>query len=233
MARLFNSLTIKRFGVLFTLTLCLSGTLAAQKTVLGKVVDALSGEPLPFVNLFFKNTETGAVTGLDGQFQLPVSDSVSQLVVAFFGYLTDTLPIKTDRFMLIGLTESPLNFGTLNCIPIRQDPTPCRGNSPVVLPKWENTPGIQYPAQLLQGKVAGLIVTRAGDNPNEDFLLRLRGISTFSQRSSPLVVVNGLPESSLYMLDPNDIASFRVLKDAASAAKWGILGASGVVGINW
>ncbi len=88
------------------------------------------------------------------------------------------------------------------------------------------------PAQLLQGRVAGLAVTRPGGDPNASFRLRLRGISSITASAEPLVVVDGVPGVPLETIDPNDIASIRVLKDVASSAAYGMRGGSGVLEIT-
>jgi iron complex outermembrane receptor protein len=88
------------------------------------------------------------------------------------------------------------------------------------------------PAQLLQGRVAGLAVARPGGDPNASFSLRLRGISSITASAEPLVVVDGVPGVPLHTIDPNDIASIKVLKDIASSAAYGMRGGSGVLEIT-
>lgn len=88
---------------------------------------------------------------------------------------------------------------------------------------------VHYPAQLTQGMVAGLSVARPGGDPNEGFRMRLRGIASITGAAEPLVVIDGIPGAALETVDPLDIASISVLKDAASAARYGIRGGSGVL----
>ena len=92
-----------------------------------------------------------------------------------------------------------------------------------------NKGNINHPLQLLQGKVAGLTVSRAGSNPNGEFILRLRGLSSIHAYAQPLIVINGIPDVSLDNLDPQDIASVEILKDASAAAIYGLRGANGVI----
>ena len=89
-----------------------------------------------------------------------------------------------------------------------------------------------HPAQLLQGRVAGLAVARPGGDPNASFRLRLRGVSSITASAEPLVVVDGVPGVPLETIDPNDIASIRVLKDVAGSAAYGMRGGSGVLEIT-
>ena len=89
---------------------------------------------------------------------------------------------------------------------------------------------IHNPLQLVQGRVAGLLVAKPGGDPNGYFHSRLRGLHTLNEGyAEPLIVVDGFPQASLLSIDPEDIASFTILKDAASAARYGLRGASGVI----
>ena len=88
---------------------------------------------------------------------------------------------------------------------------------------------VNDPSQLLQGKVAGLQIYNKGGNPNAGAQIRLRGISTTGANQSPLVVIDGVIGASLANVDPSDIASINVLKDASAAAIYGSRGSSGVI----
>ena len=88
---------------------------------------------------------------------------------------------------------------------------------------------VNDPAQLLQGKVAGLNITRPGGDPNGAFNIRMRGVATFGANSSPLIVIDGVIGASLNTVDPNDIVSMDVLKDGSAAAIYGSRGGSGVI----
>ncbi len=88
---------------------------------------------------------------------------------------------------------------------------------------------VNNPAQLLQGKVAGLSISKPGGNPNEDYTVRLRGMSTIGANTSPLVVIDGVIGGNLSNVDPTDIESIDVLKDGSAAAIYGTRGSSGVI----
>ena len=92
-----------------------------------------------------------------------------------------------------------------------------------------NVGNINDPQQLLQGKVAGLNISRVGGDPNEPFSVRLRGLSTFGANAQPLVIIDGVIGGSLNSVDPSDIESVNVLKDASAAAIYGTRGSSGVI----
>ena len=92
-----------------------------------------------------------------------------------------------------------------------------------------NGGNINDPTQLLQGKIAGLNIARVGGDPNKPFNIRLRGLSTFGANAEPLVVIDGVIGGSLDSVDPSDIESINVLKDASAAAIYGTRGSSGVI----
>ena len=92
-----------------------------------------------------------------------------------------------------------------------------------------NRGNITDPIQLAQGKIAGLSITRPGSDPNGRFVTRVRGLSSRTSNTEPLIVLNGVPGASLYLIDPDDVVSFTVLKDASATAMYGMRGASGVI----
>ena len=92
-----------------------------------------------------------------------------------------------------------------------------------------NQGNVNDPTQLIQGKVAGVTISRPGGNPNQTFDIRLRGLSTLGANSSPLIIIDGVLNADLNTVDPNDIASFDVLKDNSAAAIYGTQAASGVI----
>ncbi len=92
-----------------------------------------------------------------------------------------------------------------------------------------NNGNINDPMQLVQGKVAGLDISKPGSDPNGSFYLRLRGLNTINANTQPLVVIDGVPDGTLLNVDPADIESITVLRDAASAAIYGVRGSNGVI----
>jgi TonB-dependent SusC/RagA subfamily outer membrane receptor len=92
-----------------------------------------------------------------------------------------------------------------------------------------NQGNIVEPIQLVQGKVAGLSIARPGGDPNGRFITRIRGLSSRISNTEPLIVLNGVPGASLQLIDPADITSFTVLKDASSTAIYGMRAAAGVI----
>jgi iron complex outermembrane receptor protein len=88
---------------------------------------------------------------------------------------------------------------------------------------------IDRPEQLIQGKVTGLDISKPGGDPNGSYYLRLRGLSTIYANTQPLFVIDGIPDASIYNVDPNDIESITVLKDGASSSLYGLRGSNGVI----
>lgn len=220
--------TLRALFMLFTLLS--TSQLIGQQKVNGKVTDAESGEPLIGVNIVVVGNETtGTITDFDGNFALETSATDKELKFSYIGYESLVQAISTE-FMDVSLkTEGELlkeivvvGYGTQKTKEVTSSITSVKAED-------FNKGNIQSPAQLLQGKVAGLSIAKAGGDPNAGFDIRLRGLSTFGANTSPLVIIDGVPGASLETVDPQDIESVNVLKDASAAAIYGTRAASGVI----
>jgi len=208
----------------------LTTTLIQDITVSGTVKDTDGGEALPGVNIVIDGTGQGTVTDLDGNFTLTVADANAVLVFSFVGFEPQKVTVGSQTQFSVSLvtTDSFLKevvvtgYGSQ----LKKEIT---GSVASVKSEDFNKGNTYAAAQLIQGKVAGLTIARAGANPSKEFQFRLRGLSTTGPNSSPLVVVDGVIGVSLSTVDPNDIASIDVLKDASAAAIYGTRGASGVI----
>ena len=199
----------------------------AQQVIKGTVSDE-SG-PLPGVSVVEKGTSNGSVADFEGNYTLSVSNSDAVLVFSYIGYQTVEFSASNS---LINVTMIPdldeldeviiVGYGTQK----KEELTSAITN---IKSEDFNAGNINDPQQLLQGKVAGLNIARVGGNPNEPFNIRLRGLSTFGANAEPLVVIDGVIGGSLDSVDPADIASVNVLKDASAAAIYGTRGSSGVI----
>jgi TonB-linked SusC/RagA family outer membrane protein len=184
-------------------------------------------EPLPGATVLVKGTNNGTTTDFDGNFSIQANQD-DILVISFIGFLTQEVEIGNQSNLTISLLQDVLEevvvtgYGTQK----KEEIT-----SSIVSISSEDFNGgnINDPTQLLQGKIAGLNVARVGSNPNEEFTLRLRGLSTFGANAEPLVIIDGVTGGSLNSVDPADIESINVLKDAAAAAIYGTRGSSGVI----
>jgi TonB-linked SusC/RagA family outer membrane protein len=202
-----------------------------QQVVTGKVTDD-TGEPLPGVSILVKGTTTGTVTDVDGSYRLVLPDDIEDpvLVFSFVGYATKEVPVdgrsvidvqmQTDIQALKEIVV--VGYGT-------QRKEEITSSISRVSEEEFNKGNINNPVQLLQGKVAGLQIARPGGNPNEDFSIRLRGLSTLGANAEPLVIIDGVIGGSLNTIDPNDIESIDVLKDASAGAIYGTRASTGVI----
>ena len=205
---------------------------AQQNLVKGTITDASTGDPMAGVNITVKSTLLGTLTDSNGQFTLSVPDpDNSILVISFIGYTTKEVPVAGKSIIDVvletdvkGLDEVVvIGYGT-------QKKVNLTGSiSTIDVEKLDNRP-ITNVSQAVQG-LSGLYVNQAGGQPGSDAAtIRIRGIGTIGGASKldPLVIVDGV-EYSLSAVNPNDIESISVLKDAASTAIYGSRAANGVI----
>lgn len=217
------------FPVICLVGLTFSQALAQDRQVSGKVTDSETGEGLPGVNVLEAGTSNGTVTDLNGNYSISVGSNAS-LSFSFVGYAVQTVQVGSRAVIDVGLE---LDVQSLSEVVVVGYGTQEKKEitSAVTSVKAEdfNRGTVNDPAQLLQGKVAGLTITRPGGDPNGGFTMRLRGVSTVGANAEPLVVIDGVIGGSLATVDPNDIESIDVLKDASAAAIYGTRGSSGVI----
>jgi len=225
--RIYNRQSFRLLATIFMMALC--HFTFAQRTITGTVTNAETGEPLIGANVVVAGTSTGTITDLDGTYELSVSEDAEELVFSYTGYTTQTIPIGESNVIDIQLTAGEMldevvvvGYGTQK----QKEVT-----SAIVSVKEEdfNQGNLNNAEQLLAGKVAGLTVAKPGGSPTSESVLRLRGLSTFGANAEPLIVVDGVVGASLRNIDPYDIASIDVLKDASAAAIYGTRGSSGVI----
>src|SRR5690606_33603781 len=222
---------LKSLTLAVALTICAIVAVNAQtRSVTGTVLDARLGDGVPGATVLVKGTTRGVATDLDGKFSIELQPGDQILVISFVGYLPQEVEIGNQSTISVSLEEDIQSLEEAIVIGYgSQDKKEITSAVVGVKPEDFNRGNIVNPAQLLQGKVAGLSITRAGGNPNSGFAIRLRGLSTFGANSSPLVVLDGVIGASLENVDPNDIQSIDVLKDGSAAAIYGARGSSGVI----
>jgi iron complex outermembrane receptor protein len=198
--------------------------------VTGRVTSSTDGAALPGVNIIVKGTRTGTVTDVDGNFTIEAPDENSVLTFSFIGYVAEDVVINGRSTINVTMTD---DIQSLQEVVVVGYGTQKKGEitSSITRVSEEefNRGNINDPTQLLQGKVAGLQIAKAGGNPNQPFSVRLRGLSTLGANAEPLVVIDGTIGGSLSTVDPNDIASIDVLKDASAGAIYGTRGSTGVI----
>lgn len=228
----------------------------AQNTVTGTVTDP-SGNPLPGVNVIEQGTNNGASTDFDGQYSINVSDT-STLVFSYVGFQEQQQVVGARSVVDVSLEESSESLAEVIVIgygaQLKED---ISGSvSTIDSDEIANIPQVSVD-QLMQGRAAGVMVTRNSGQPGSAVSVRIRGVNTITGSSEPLYIIDGVPISGdsrniatsgrsiadggigegtgatdvspLASLNPNDIASINILKDASATAIYGSRGSNGVV----
>ena len=211
---------------LFVLQSTLS--LAQNRAVTGVVVDE-KDEPIIGANVTVKGTSKGTITDLDGKFVISAPANAKLLEVSFIGYNTQTVTI-TGKTLQIKLTESAIALDEVVAIGYGSAK---KGNvtgaiAKVNAEKLEDRATTNI-ASSLQGQLAGVEVRSTTGEPGSELQIRVRGAASINADATPLYVVDGIPVDDLGSLNPGDIQSIEVLKDASSSAIYGSRGANGVV----
>lgn len=195
----------------------------------GKVTDAETGSPLVGVTIKLKGSSIGTVTDSHGEFTLN-APSNAVLTVSYIGYTTAELPVSGRNEINIQLKTSSTSLNQLVVVGYGvQKKVDLTGSVAVVDQKMlENRP-VSNAIQALQGTAPGLIVTRTDGQPGQEgWNINIRGFSSLNGTNSPLIIVDGVP-GSLSDINPDDIASISVLKDAAAASIYGAKASGGVI----
>lgn len=201
----------------------------AQISVSGVVTDKKDGMPLPGVTIMIKGTQAGTITNIDGEFTIS-ADANAVLVFSYVGFATTEVPLEGKTSLNIQLEESYLEIGEVITIGYgTQKKSDKTGAVASIKADELNTGAMTDPIQGLQGKSAGVSVTKKGGDPNAGFSVKIRGSSGLFSGTDPLYVVDGVPGVDPTTLAPEDIESYNILKDASSTAIYGSRGANGVI----
>ncbi len=200
-----------------------------QNKVSGKVTGT-SGDPLPGVTVAVKGTSVGTVTGGDGSFQLSVPLDAKTLVFSFVGMKTQEIAIGNKTTFNVILEEETIGIEEVVAIGYgtakKRDVTGSVGS--VKSDQIVKSNPVQ-PAKALQGQVAGVNVNKVNSRPGSEYTIDIRGVHSISFSSEPLVVIDGVMGGKLSTLNPSDIETMDVLKDASATAIYGSRGANGVI----
>jgi len=226
--------------------------MAQDRVVTGKVTDSKDGTPVIGATVQAKGTRTGTATKNDGTFSISVGSNVTTLVISSVGFATQEVSIEGKSSVEVSFVASGANlnevvvtgYGTAR----RKDLT---GSTASVREKDFNKGVYTAPDQLIQGKAAGVLVINNTGQPGGSTTVRIRGSSSIRSGNQPLFVVDGVPLSGgsarpggngadygndggnpLNFINPNDIASIEILKDASATAIYGSRGANGVILIS-
>lgn len=231
---------MKNFKIfLFNVMLLLPLVMFAQQTVKGKVTEAAGGTALPGVGIIIKGTTVGAATDFDGNYMLEKVKPGDVLVFSYVGFNTQSITVGNNTTINVILTESAesleevviIGYGTTTV----KDAT---GSVTSIKSKDLNKGAIISPDQMLTGKVAGVNITSNGGEPGGGSTIRIRGGASLNATNDPLFVIDGVPvdkegvsgvSNPLNTINPNDIESYTILKDASATAIYGSRASNGVI----
>lgn len=230
--------TIYKKLLLFVLFLPFS--MLSQGTLSGTVLEKSSGQPLPGVNVVIQGSSTGVSTDFDGKFSLPGVNTGDNVVFSYVGYADQVVAYTGQQDITISLEESAnmigevvvqVGYGAVR----KKDAT---GSVAVVTTEDFNKGPITSADQLLTGRTPGVRITNAGGQPDAAPNIRIRGGASLSAQNNPLIVIDGVPldfvtpagvANPLSLVNPNDLESFSILKDASATAIYGSRASNGVI----
>lgn len=227
-----NRKTIKLLISMFVFILITGNVLGQSSKVTGKVTDE-KDEPLIGVSVKVKDTQSGAVTDLNGVFSVEIPQSINYLVFSMIGYETKEVSLDGKRFLNIVLKEQVselkdvvvIGYGTA----AKKDLTGAVG---VVRGEELSKMPVGSIANILQGKTPGVSVSASSGTPGAPAIVRIRGIASINGSNAPLYIVDGLPQNNIDYLNPSDIETVVIHKDASVAAIYGARGANGIIMIT-
>ena len=200
------------------------------KTVKGTIIDE-SGEPLIGVSIVVKGTSTGTITDFNGNFSIDLPAGRKELVISYIGYLSQEVPVGNQSMIKVTLKEDTqtldevvvVGYGTMKKSDVTGSISTAKGDD---LVKNQSFSALDN----LRGKVSGVNIFSNSSQPGAySNRVVIRGIATINSSSNPLYVVDGVVMENFDLVNPNDIESMEVLKDASAAAIYGARGANGVI----
>ena len=218
----------KRLMTLLAGTFLFAGSVMAQTNVSGTVTSGDDGEPVVGAAIKVEGTNTGTVTDVNGHFQLN-APAGAKLVVSYLGMKPQT--VKAGGNMKVVLVNDNKTLDEVMVVAYgKQKKSSFTGSAAEIKADKLADRQVANLTQALSGEVAGVQVTVPSGKPGETASVRIRGIGSFASSNAPLYVVDGVPyDGDISAINPNDIASLTVLKDAAANALYGARGANGVI----
>ena len=208
----------------------------AQVTLGGTVVDSQTNQPIPGVNVVIQGSPSGTQTDFDGKFNLMKVNKGDKFLFSFIGYTSQTVVYTNQQSINISLVEESnqlkevviqVGYGSVK----KKDAT---GSVALVSAKDFNKGAIFSTDQLLAGKAAGVRITNGGGAPDAGPIIRIRGGASLNASNDPLIIIDGVPISDggtnpWSLINPNDVESFSILKDASATAIYGVRASNGVI----
>ena len=204
-----------------------------ELTITGRIFDTETNEPMPGVNIIVKGTTLGTISDVDGNFSITATKG-DELEFSFIGYLTQTMLIENEIPLTIALEPDAkeldevvvVGYGVMKKSDLTGSVVSIREEDLTAIPATNAL-------EVLQGKVAGLDLTRESGQTGSGISMKIRGrrslVEDYETALEPLIIVDGVQYGSNLDINPNDIASIEVLKDASSTAIYGSRGANGVI----
>lgn len=224
----------RRWMIFSLLQLCLAFNVAfafqqESRTITGTVTDTKTGETLPGVSILIKGTSSGAITDIDGVYTLEVS-SGQTLIFSSIGYASREVEISNQTQLDLQLEQDisaldevvVIGYGEVRRRDLTGSVTSVKSEDIALTPAFNVIEGIK-------GRAPGVDIVRSSGQAGAGFDVRVRGNRSISGGNSPLVIIDGFQGGSLNTLNPNDIESMEILKDASATAIYGSQGANGVI----
>lgn len=225
---------------LLFLLLILPLNLLAQSGFVGTILDSKSKQPLSGVNIIVQGSGAGTTSDFDGKFKLPKTIKGNKVVFSYIGYSDKIVTFTGQQNLTIYMTDEQndlkevvvqVGYGTVK----RKDAT---GSITTITAKDFNKGAVVSVDQLLSGKAAGVRITTDGGNPDTAPNIRIRGGASLDASNNPLIIIDGVPigndspagvSNPLSLINPNDVESFTILKDASATAIYGVRASNGVI----
>ena len=202
------------------------------KTVKGTVLDASTGEPLIGATIMADGTNNGVATDLEGRFSFNVPDNVKNILVSYVGYDAKVVPAAANVKVELEKANTQLDDVIVVAYGTAKKSSITGSASSIDVTKLESRP-ITNVTKAIEGQVTGVLTTTGSGQPGSSATIRVRGYGSINASSEPLYVVDGIPyDGSLSSINPSDIESMTILKDASAGALYGARGANGVVMIT-
>ena len=211
---------------------------AQQMSVSGIVKDAKTGEAILGASILEKGTNNGVITNFEGTFTLSVASNAT-LIVRYLGYVTEEVPVSGKTSLVIQLKEDAIALGEVVAIGYGSVKKNDLTGSVIAISADKTNKGLTTTfTDMLAGKMAGVSITTTGGAPGAGATVRIRGGSSLNASNDPLYIIDGIPidgttvnglQSPLSSINPQDIETFTVLKDASATAIYGSRASNGVI----
>jgi len=200
-----------------------------QLGVSGTITDS-TGQPLSGANILEKGTSNGTLADFDGNFTINVSDQKSVLVISFIGYATQEIVVGNQKILKITMQESASSLDEVIVVGYGSQ---IKSNLISSVAKVDTEELNKVPSsdlgEMLRGKAAGVIITTADASPGSSSNILIRGKQSINGGNAPLILIDGVQATSINDVNPNDVSSMEILKDAAAQAIYGARASNGVI----